>query len=139
MSQASMVEIGSISNARKSLQFKEISGMEVSAELSKVPSGSISLEGQQDAGSQLGGDEVMKEATGSEDQEQYSALDDANLMVEGVLLSDSELLDEEWEEGEVPDFLEEIEDEPAAVGLGEASEPVDTSKGVKEDVGAKVA
>lgn len=53
------------------------------------------------------------------------ALDDANLMVEGVILSDSELMIEEdndeiqdWEQGEITDFMEEevmgVEDEGGA-------------------------
>ncbi|CAH8354329.1 unnamed protein product [Eruca vesicaria subsp. sativa] len=42
--------------------------------------------------------------------EQPSLPNVTNLEEEGALLSDSELLDEEWEDGEVPEFMEEMEE-----------------------------
>ncbi|WZZ46578.1 hypothetical protein YC2023_042837 [Brassica napus] len=56
------------------------------------------------------------------------ALHEANLMIEGVLLSDSELLVEEdenieeWEQGEITDFMEE---EELAAGVQELGDNID--------------
>ncbi|KAF3487423.1 hypothetical protein F2Q69_00052434 [Brassica cretica] len=65
-----------------------------------------------------------------------SALDEANLMVEGVMLSDSELLledgeeGEEWEHGEIMDFAEE---DVLNVGKHEVGDQGDTSaQSIKE-------
>lgn len=58
--------------------------------------------------------EVEEETKLAEERSLHSqALDEANLMVDGVLLSDSELLleegddQEDWEQGEIMDFTEE--------------------------------
>lgn len=68
---------------------------------------------------------VVTQDSLQEESKPTHALDDANLMVEGVILSDSELMIEEdneemqdWEQGEITDFMEEevmgVEDEGGA-------------------------
>ncbi|CAH8384778.1 unnamed protein product [Eruca vesicaria subsp. sativa] len=53
--------------------------------------------------------------------DQPVASDEANLMLVGVLLSDSELVDEDWEDGELPDFLDEMEGMQFTVNVPEAT------------------
>ncbi|CAF1914860.1 unnamed protein product [Brassica napus] len=66
------------------------------------------------------------EAKEVEEQSLHSeALDDANLMLDGVILSDSKLLVEgedleDWEQGEIMDFAEEEGIDADDIGLGEA-------------------
>ncbi|KAH0898225.1 hypothetical protein HID58_047793 [Brassica napus] len=62
---------------------------------------------------------------GEPDAVAKEALDDANLMLDGVILSDSELLVEgedleDWEQGEIMDFAEEEGIDADDIGLGEA-------------------
>ncbi|KAF3527326.1 hypothetical protein DY000_02040019 [Brassica cretica] len=91
----------------------------------------------------------MKEAGQDEDFDPSQTLDDANLMVEGVILSDSELMvDEdfddlqEWEQGEITDPMEEEEvvDHDTAVevngeavqdNMDDASEKIPKNKATK--------
>lgn len=71
---------------------------------------------------------------------QVQALDEANLMIEGVLLLDSELLLEEgdegqdWEQGEIMDFMEEQEMSMVDQGI-EATDALSTVK-VGEEIPA---
>ena len=60
-------------------------------------------------------------------------------MVEGVLLSDSELLDEDWEEGDLPEFMVEAEEMLPVTGLTEQSdtEIIANNPGAMEEPGAK--
>ncbi|KAL0655235.1 hypothetical protein Bca4012_075819 [Brassica carinata] len=78
----------------------------------------------------------VEEAKVSEETLHSQALDEANLMVEGVMLSDSELLledgeeGEEWEHGEIMDFAEE---DVLNVGKHEVGDQGDTSaQSIKE-------
>lgn len=76
----------------------------------------------------------MKEADQDVEIDPSQALDDANLMVEGAILSDSELMLEEefddmqeWEQGEITDVMEEeeiFEHETAAEENGEADQDI---------------
>ncbi|CAN6846519.1 unnamed protein product [Brassica oleracea] len=111
---------GASSKARKSLLFEEAvpevksdeTGQE-SGVMSTAPS--VQDQGERDA-----------EAKEVEEQSLHSeALDDANLMLDGVILSDSELLVEgedleDWEQGEIMDFAEEEGIDADDIGLGEA-------------------
>ncbi|KAL0721599.1 hypothetical protein Bca4012_036198 [Brassica carinata] len=140
VSQRTMVEDGNNSKARKSLQFDETVNAEVAGEVIEE----VSVNMRQEIptpldGNLLIGDEVMKDLDLMEQDQ--SALDDANLMIEGVLLSDSELLDEEWEEGEVPEFMEEMEEMPLDVGSEKVVEAQNISEDLneKEDHGAKAS
>ncbi|KAL0741536.1 hypothetical protein Bca4012_083049 [Brassica carinata] len=140
VSQRTMVEDGNNSKARKSLQFDETVNAEVAGEVIEE----VSVNMRQEIptpldGNLLIGDEVMKDLDLMEQDQ--SALDDANLMIEGVLLSDSELLDEEWEEGEVPEFMEEMEEMPLEVGSEKVVEAQNISEDLneKEDHGAKAS
>ncbi|KAL0854212.1 hypothetical protein Bca101_059364 [Brassica carinata] len=69
--------------------------------------------------------EGVEEPKVSEELLHSQALDEANLMIEGVLLSDSDLLLEEggevedWEQGEIMDFTEEQDSNLEAQGSGD--------------------
>ncbi|RID75786.1 hypothetical protein BRARA_B02811 [Brassica rapa] len=111
---------GASSKARKSLLFEE-AVPEVKSDATGQESGvmstalSVQEQGEPDA-----------EAKEVEEQPLHSeALDDANLMLDGVILSDSELLVEgedleDWEQGEIMDFAEEEGIDADDIGLGEA-------------------
>ncbi|CAH8311329.1 unnamed protein product [Eruca vesicaria subsp. sativa] len=101
--QDSMVGDGSHSKARKSLKFEEeIDAEEVdNKRFESLVDDNIHRE------------EARKKAADMVEQDMNSALDDAHMMIEGELLSDSELLSEDWEEGEVPDLMEEADMEAA--------------------------
>lgn len=137
--QSSVLNDGDHSKARKSLHFDE----EVAAILPEVAlqedSKSLRMEVQKPlVGEVLSGEEALKEDF---EHENHSFLDDANLMLEGVLLSDSELLDVEWEEGEVPEFMEEEENVAADEEVGELAETgsIIEDNRVKEDNKAKTS
>ncbi|CAH8348357.1 unnamed protein product [Eruca vesicaria subsp. sativa] len=98
-SQEIMVGDGSHSKARKYLKFDE----EVRAEDLDSKRFESLVEDN------IRRKEARQNASDIVEQDMNSALDDANLMVEGELLSDSELLSEECEEGEVCDLMDEAE------------------------------
>lgn len=127
------------SGTRKSLLFEESAVVLGLEEEPKAKDGSAAVEMIIDVEKEPKG--VMEEAkgAGAEVEDQNSALGDANLMVEGVLLSDSELLDEEWEEGEVPEYMEEMEEVPPAfeVVVQDDSMMAINENGGEEEVGAK--
>ncbi|KAG2314292.1 hypothetical protein Bca52824_017414 [Brassica carinata] len=137
--QSSVLNDGDHSKARKSLHFDE----EVAAILPDVSlqedSKSLRMVVQKPlVGEVLSGEEALKEDFENENQ---SFLDDANLMLEGVLLSDSELLDVEWEEGEVPEFMEDEENVAVDEEVGELAETgsIIEDNRVKEDNKAKTS
>ncbi|KAJ4909621.1 hypothetical protein Rs2_04242 [Raphanus sativus] len=104
---------GAATWVRKSLQFEGSEKELMAADpVSLEPRGSeqVKQSGLEDGS--LETDLVMRNELELMLEEPHSALDDANFMMEGVLLSDSELLDEEWEEGELPEFTEELEGFP---------------------------
>ncbi|WZZ71150.1 LOW QUALITY PROTEIN: hypothetical protein YC2023_082520 [Brassica napus] len=82
--------------------------------------------------------EVEEETKLSEERSLHSqALDETNMMVDGVLLSDSELLLEEgddqddWEQGEIMDFMEEelaAEDQRVGDQTAQETDQVETDK-----------
>ncbi|KAJ4867439.1 hypothetical protein Rs2_51016 [Raphanus sativus] len=127
------------SGTRKALLFEESVAM-VGLEEAQTAQGGKELEERQ-MDVEMDKKEVTGEAKGVDvDREnQISPLDEANLMVEGVLLSDSELLDEEWEEGEVPEFMEEMEMElPASeVVVSNDIESATADNGGEEEAGTK--
>ncbi|KAF2544885.1 hypothetical protein F2Q70_00022500 [Brassica cretica] len=97
----------SSSKARKSLSFEEavpeVQSEEMGQEVAVLKDG-LALQEQA---------ELDAEAKVATEQSLHSeALDEANLMIDGVILSDSELLVEggdleDWEQGEIMDFAEE--------------------------------
>lgn len=140
--QGPAMEDGNHSKAWKSLHFDETVNAVMLQEAHKDHKGSIGMEDQHSLEENLlGGEEAMKNDIDHMEQDQQSAFDDANLMVEGVLLSDSELLDEEWEEGEVPEFMEKVEDMLPDAGLSEWNEIeiIYEDRSVREDNGAKAS
>ncbi|KAL0846931.1 hypothetical protein Bca101_020177 [Brassica carinata] len=78
--------------------------------------------------------ESREKPKGREDALHSKELDEANLMIEGVLLSDSELLledceeGEDWEQGEIMDFTEEQDANLDALGLGANKDALPTVK-----------
>lgn len=127
------------SGTRKALLFEESVAMVGLEEAETSQGGKVSEERQMDV------EKEKKEAIGETKgvgvvaENQISPLDEANLMVEGVLLSDSELLDDEWEEGEVPEFMEEMELEPPASEevVNKDSETAIADTGDEEEAGTK--
>lgn len=101
-------EAGS-SGIRKSLLFEESVAMVGLEEVPITQNGNEVVQRQVDVEKEPKGVVGEVQGVGAKVADHNSSLDDANLMVDGVILSDSELLDEEWEEGEVPDFMEEME------------------------------
>lgn len=95
----------SSSKARKALQFDETTtdSLPVVPEQDKVVEGTTQVSGELDEETRLLEEELNH----------AQALDEANLMIDGVLLSDSELMleeegeVEEWEQGEIMDFAVE--------------------------------
>ncbi|KAL0865727.1 hypothetical protein Bca101_044845 [Brassica carinata] len=137
--QGIMVGSETASKARKALLFEESSGVDENKGSDGVAVKALSketvvMEGVQ---AQRVPEGVMTDATHLEDKEVSQALDDANLMVEGVILSDSELMvdeefgdTQEWEEGEIELMEEEVdaEQEVAAEEQGE----IDQVKGEED-------
>lgn len=123
------------SGSRRSLLFEESAEMVGLEEASKVNVGNLGLGTQSVSEGEPSGEVENKVLTGLGDDDQNSALDDANLMMEGVLLSDSELVDEDWEEGEVSEFMEEMEEEPPLLALTEQNN-IET---VMDDTGTEEA
>ncbi|KAJ4885358.1 hypothetical protein Rs2_35451 [Raphanus sativus] len=127
------------SGTRKALLFED------SVAMVGLEEGETSQDRKEVEERQVDVDKELKEVTGEakdvvdDAKQQISPLDEANLVVEGVLLSDSELLDEEWEEGEVPDFMEDMEMGPlVAEGVGnEDTEVASIPTGDEEGAGPK--
>ncbi|KAL0712346.1 hypothetical protein Bca4012_019324 [Brassica carinata] len=134
-----MVESETVSKARKALLFDESSGVDDNKESDGVVVKALSKETGVIEGVQVQRDPegVMTDATHLEDKEAYQALDEANLMVEGVILSDSELMvddefddTQEWEEGEI-ELMEEEVDAEQEVAVDEQGE-TDPVKGEED-------
>ncbi|XP_018480034.2 uncharacterized protein LOC108851113 [Raphanus sativus] len=107
---------GETPKACKALLFNEDTVLEVNKEEVAVD-GSREKQNEMEAVQVQRVPEGMMVQTTKEDEKPDSnPLDDANLMVEGAILSDSELLVDveegeyqEWEQGEITDFMEEEE------------------------------
>lgn len=97
----------SSSKARKSLSFDEAAPEVQSEEMGQMEALLTDTLAVQEQG------ELVAEAKAAAEQSFHSeALDEANLMIDGVILSDSELQVEgddleDWEQGEIMDFAEE--------------------------------
>ncbi|KAL0661647.1 hypothetical protein Bca4012_098484 [Brassica carinata] len=99
--------ISSSSKARKSLSFEEavpeVQSEEMGQEVAVLKDGlAVQEQGELDAEAKVAAEQSLHS----------EALDEANLMIDGVILSDSELLVEggdleDWEQGEIMDFAEE--------------------------------
>lgn len=115
---------------KKSLQFDETAASVGFEEALKATEASSELENLAPTETIVGDEAVEETVTGA---------DDANLLEEGVLLSDSELLDEEWEEGEVPEFMEELEEPLAAAEIPEPTDETSVMEeaSVMEETGAQ--
>ncbi|KAG2311345.1 hypothetical protein Bca52824_022902 [Brassica carinata] len=130
---AAAEESETISKARKALLFNEAptadSAVNITEGTVEVPSKvetSMLVEAElKEVQVQRVPEGVVTQDSLQEESKPTHALDDANLMVEGVILSDSELMIEEdneemqdWKKGEITDFMEEevmgVEDEGGA-------------------------
>lgn len=87
---------------------------------------------------------VKKVADKEEEIDTSQTLDDANLMVDGVILSDSELMvDEEfddmqeWEQGEITDFMEEEEAMNHDIAVEEQGDADQASEDASEKIPKK--
>lgn len=127
------------SGTRKALLFEESVAMVGLEEAQTAQGGKELEERQMDVEMEKKGATWEEKGVDVDRENQISPLDEANLMVEGVLFSDSELLDEKWEEGEVPEFMEEMEMEPPAskVVVSNDIETATAEDGGEEEAGTK--